>query len=66
MELYIKYLQMKGYDLWTMFNNSLCMGGVEGTDEMRLVICEFLKLGDMYMEVHYMILSNLLYVGKFP
>lgn len=38
---------------------------VEGTDEMRLVICEFLKLGDMYMEVHYMILSNLLYVRKF-
>ena len=30
---------MKGYAVWIMLINSMCMGGVEGTGEMRLVIC---------------------------
>lgn len=28
---------MKGCDVWIVFNNSVCMRGVEGTDKIRLV-----------------------------
>ena len=45
LKLYIKYLWIKGYIIWTMIINSMCMVRVMGTNETRLVICYFLKLG---------------------